>query len=70
MGDKILLPVTLSPVLGLVGLFILGRMGSLVFNLGPIGKELVAMVLGSTLIGLLLWQGLLLALVYRFWRAR
>jgi hypothetical protein len=70
LGDKILLPVTLSPLIGLIGLFILGRVGSLVFNLGPMGKELVALILGSTLIGLLLWQGLLLALVYRFWRAR
>lgn len=70
LGDKVLLPVTLSPLIGLATLFILGRVGSLVFNLGPIGKELVALVLGSTLIGLLLWQGLFLVLIYRFWRAR
>lgn len=70
LNKPVLLPVTLSPVIGLVALFVLGRVGSFVFTLGPIGRELVALVLGSTLIGLLLWQGLLLALVIRFWRAR
>lgn len=70
LNKPVLLPVALSPVLGLVGLFVVGRVFSYAFTLGPIGRELVALVLGSTLIGLLLWQGLLLALVWRFWRAR
>ena len=70
LGKPILLPVTLSPVFGLVGLFVVGRAGSSFFTLGNIGRELVALVLGSTLIGLLLWQGLLILLVARFWRAR
>ena len=70
LGKPILLPVILSPVLGLLGLFFVGRVFSYVFTLGPIGRELITLVLGSTLIGLLLWQGLLLALVVRFWRAR
>ncbi len=69
LDKPILLPVVLSPVIGLVGLFVVGRVGSYVFTLGPLGRELMALVLGSTLIGLLLWQGLLLGLVYRFWRA-
>ncbi|MEI8232371.1 MAG: hypothetical protein WCG44_01370 [bacterium] len=66
----ILLPVTLSPIIGLVALFVAGRVGSYVFTLGDLGRELMALVLGSTLIGLLMWQGLLLLLVMRFWRAR
>jgi len=70
LNKPILLPVATSPVVGLLVLFFAGRVGSFFFTLGPIGRELVAMVLGSTLIGLLLWQGLLLALVFRFWRAR
>ncbi len=70
LDKPVLLPVTLSPVLGLVGLFVVGRVFSYAFTLGPIGRELAALVLGSTLIGLLLWQGLLIALVLRFWRAR
>lgn len=70
LNKPILLPVTMSPVLGLIALFVVGRVGSFFFTLGPIGRELVAIVLGSTLIGLLLWQGLLMTLVVRFWRAK
>jgi hypothetical protein len=65
-----LLPVVMSPVMGLLALFFAGRVGSFIFTLGPIGRELMSLVLGSTLIGLLLWQGLLLVLVFRFWRVR
>lgn len=70
LSKPALLPVTMSPVIGLLALFFVGRVGSFFFTLGPIGREIMAMFLGSTLIGLLLWQGLLLALVFRFWRAR
>ncbi|MCE7897742.1 MAG: hypothetical protein DPW11_03945 [bacterium] len=70
LTKRILLPVTLSPVLGLVVLFVVGRVGSYVFTLGAWGREMMALVLGSTLIGLLMWQGLLLLLVWRFWRVR
>lgn len=70
LDKPVLLPVALSPVLGLLALFILGRVGSYVFTLGPVGREIMALALGSTLIGLLLWQGLLLFLVVRFWRVR
>ncbi|MBP9670438.1 hypothetical protein KBD75_03495, partial [Candidatus Woesebacteria bacterium] len=70
LNKPILLPVTTSPVIGLLALFFVGRVGSYFFTLGPIGREMMAMALGSTLIGLLLWQGLLLVLVFRFWRAR
>jgi hypothetical protein len=70
MGDMVLLPVTLSPVVGLIMLFIVGRVGSYIFTFGSVGREILALVLGSTLLGLLLWQGLILALVFRFWRAR
>lgn len=68
LGKKVLLPVTLSPLIGLTGLFVVGRVGSYVFTLGSMGREIMGMVLGSTLIGLLLWQGLLIGLVWRFWR--
>jgi len=69
-NKPILLPITLSPVIALIVLFIVGRVGSYIFTLGNLSREIMAMLLGSTLIGLLLWQGLLVALVYRFWRAR
>jgi hypothetical protein len=70
MDKPILLPVTLSPVLGLLVLFFVGRVGSFVFTLGDIGRETMALLLGSILIGLLLWQGLLLTLIVRFLRAK
>lgn len=70
MDKPILLPVALSPILGLVGLFIVGRVGSYIFTLGFYGREIMSLMLGSTLIGLLLWQGLLMFLIVRFWRAR
>lgn len=70
LTKRILLPVTVSPLIGLLTLFVIGRVGSYVFTLGVIGREMMSLVLGSTLIGLLMWQGLLLLLVWRFWRAR
>lgn len=70
LDKPVLLPVALSPVLGLIALFVVGRVGSYVFTLGPLGREIMALGLGSTLIGLLLWQGLLIGLVWRFGRVR
>lgn len=70
LREQILLPVTLSPVIGLVGLFVMGRVGSYVMDLNGLPREFMALILGSTLFGLLLWQALLLVLVVRFWRAR
>lgn len=70
LTKRVLLPVTLSPFIGLISLFVVGRVGSYFFTLGSLGRELIALFLGSTLIGLLMWQGLLLMLVLRFWRAR
>jgi len=68
-SDKILLPVVLSPVMGIVMLLVLGRVGSQLFTLMGFGREITALVLGSALVGLLMWQILLAGLVVRFWRA-
>ena len=70
LDKPILLPVILSPVMGLVALFVVGRAGSSIVELTGWWREGVALILGGTLIGLLLWQGLLLFLVFRFARAR
>lgn len=70
LDKPILLPVILSPVMGLVALFVVGRAGSSIVELTGWWREGVALLLGGTLIGLLLWQGLLLFLVFRFARAR
>ena len=70
LKERVLLPVVMSPVMGLVGLFVVGRVGSYAMNLSGLMREGMAMMLGVILIGLLMWQGLLVALVVRFWRAR
>lgn len=69
-GDQILLPVVLSPVFGLIVLFVIGRVGSYVMTLHGMWREGMALILGSIFLGLFMWQILLVALVYRFWRAR
>ncbi len=69
-SERVLLPVGLSPTILLVGLMVVGRIGSYAFELGGWEREAVAGILGVSLIGLLLWQGLVLGLVWRFWRAR
>lgn len=68
-GEQILLPVVLSPVFGLAILFVIGRVGSYVLTLHGTWREGMALILGSIFLGLLMWQILLAALVYRFWRA-
>lgn len=67
-AKRILLPVALSPTVALVVFFIVGRVGSRMFELTGMAREVVALVLGWSLIGLLMWQGLILVLVWRFWR--
>ncbi len=69
-GERVLLPVVLSPLVFLVGLMVVGRFGSRLFELEGMMREVVAGVLGVSLIGLGLWQGLMVALVWRFWRIR
>jgi len=69
-SERILLPVTLSPAIGIVVLLAVGRLGSYVLDLTGIWREGMGFLLGTTLVGLLMWQGLLLALIVRFWRVR
>ncbi len=69
-GEKRLLPAVLSPVVFLAGLMVVGRVGSELFELRGWVREVVAGGLGVSLIGLGLWQGLMVGLVWRFWRVR
>lgn len=64
--NKVLTPVLLSPVLGLIVLFVLGRMATYVLELGSFGRTVMAIVLSTGLISILLWQGLLLYLFFSF----
>lgn len=67
---KILLPVSIGPSVALAGFFVIGRVGSYFLDFSGLYRELMAALLGWMLIGLLLWQGLILVLVYRFFRSR
>jgi len=64
--NKILLPVVLSPLYALTGLFVIGRFGSFLFDVGGFKRDLVALMLSTGLLSILLWQGLLLYLLLSF----
>lgn len=66
IGKKILLPVAIFPLVGLIGFFIIGRILAWLIDVNGFNRELIAGILGTTLIGLLLWQALILVLLFRF----
>lgn len=66
---KVLVPVVFSPLIGLFILFIIGRMGSYVFELNGFQRSIMAILLSTGLISILLWQGLLLYLLGSFYIA-
>ncbi len=68
--EKILLLTTFSPVGFLIILMIVGRIGSYELDLLGWEREIVAGILGISLIGLSLWQILMLVLIWRFWRVQ
>lgn len=65
--QKVLLPVVLSPVIGLVILFVLGRMGSFVFEVIGFRRTVLAAALSTGLIAVLLWQAFLIYLLVSFY---
>lgn len=62
----ILFPVVLSPLYGLVALFVAGRIGSFLFETHGLVRDTMALILSSGLISILLWQLLLLYLLGSF----
>lgn len=64
---KVLVPVLFSPLIGLVILFVLGRMGSFVFEVEGFKRTFLALSLSTALIAILLWQLLLLYLLMSFY---
>src|SRR3972149_9847897 len=62
----ILFPVVLSPLYGLAALFIVGRIGSFLFETQGLIREVMALTLSTGLISILLWQLLLLYLLANF----
>jgi hypothetical protein len=62
----ILLPVIFSPVMGLVVLFIVGRIAALFISPHGLKREIVVIFLSTTLLSILFWQLLLLYLLGSF----
>ncbi len=65
--QKVLVPVVFSPLIGLTILFILGRMGSFVFEVEGFRRTVLAVTLSTGLIAILLWQAFLLYLLLSFY---
>lgn len=65
---RILLPVVLSPFGAILVFLLVGRVGSYFLNISGAYREIISGILGWSLIGLLLWQVLMIMLVVRFAR--
>ena len=62
----VLLPVIFSPIIGLFTLFVLGRVGAILITVYGLSREIIALGLSCALIGILLWQLLLIYLLVSF----
>ena len=62
----VLLPVIFSPIIGLLTLFVLGRIAALLITTYGLSRELIALTLSTALIGIVLWQLLLIYLLISF----
>jgi hypothetical protein len=62
----ILLPVIFTPLLAIVILFFIAKLGSLLVVIYGLKREIVALFLSATLISILFWQFLLLYLFISF----
>ena len=59
----VLFPIVFSPMLGLLTLFIAGRIAAFLISVYGLKRELIALILSTTLISVLLWQILLIYLL-------
>jgi hypothetical protein len=62
----ILLPVIFTPLLGILLLFAMAKLGSLLIILYGLQREVVALFLSATLISIIFWQILLIYLLITF----
>lgn len=66
----VLLPVIISPLIGLGILLLAGKIGSLLITVYGTKRELIALFLSTTFISIVLWQLLLVYLLMSFIAAR
>ena len=62
----ILLPVIFTPFIGILILFIAGKIGALLITIYGLKREIIALFLSTTLISIIFWQLLLLYLLGSF----
>lgn len=60
----ILVPALMTPFLGLFVLFVLGRIGAILVDVYDVNRAFIAIVLGSSLFAIALWQLLLIYLLF------
>src|SRR6478672_4598424 len=61
--NPILVPALITPFVGLFVLFILGRIGAVLLDVYGVNRSFIAILLGSSLFTVLLWQLLLVYLL-------
>ena len=59
----VLTPVIFSPFLGLILLFLLGRIAALFIPISGIKRQIISIILSTSLISITLWQILLIYLL-------
>ncbi|MDO8621452.1 MAG: hypothetical protein Q7R31_04215 [Candidatus Levybacteria bacterium] len=62
----VLLPVIFSPFVGLIILFMFGRIGSVLINTYGLKREAISLFLSTVFISVMLWQILLIYLLISF----
>lgn len=62
----ILLPVIFTPIIGLFGFFVLGRIGAFLVTFYGLSRTAVAIFLSTFLISILFWQILLIYLIFNY----
>ncbi len=62
----VLLPVIFSPLIGLLTLFVLGRVAALLITVYGLKRELIALALSTALVSIVFWQLLLIYLLISF----
>jgi len=62
----ILMPVIISPIIGIIVLLIAGKIASLHIIVYTFKREIIAILLSTTLISIILWQALILYLLISF----
>lgn len=70
----VLLPVIFSPIAGLIGFFVFGRIGAFLMDFYGFNRTAISIFLSTVLISILFWQALLiyllLSFLIAFWRKK